>query len=84
MFGFLVGLITGTVSYSMGIIFPVVVAATGGQIEMPLVVFVFVATFTGAMFIPMHLCLTLTVDFFKGGVASKTTSALSPPSLLFF
>lgn len=81
-FGFLVGLITGTVSYSMGIIFPVVVAATGGQIEMPLVVFVFVATFTGAMFTPMHLCLTLTVDFFKADLRKVLKMLILPEAAL--
>ncbi|QGP91325.1 hypothetical protein MGLY_06560 [Neomoorella glycerini] len=82
MFGFLVGLITGTVSYSMGIIFPVVVAAAGGQIDMPLVVFVFVAGFTGAMFTPMHLCLTLTVDFFKADLRKVLKMLILPEAAL--
>ncbi|WP_406676892.1 DUF401 family protein [Neomoorella carbonis] len=81
-FGFLVGLITGTVSYSMGIIFPLVVAAAGGQVEMALVVFVFVATFTGAMFTPMHLCLTLTVDFFKADLRKVLKMLILPETAL--
>lgn len=82
IFGFLVGLITGTVSYSMGIIFPVVVVAAGGQIGIPLAVFVFVAGFTGAMFTPMHLCLTLTVDFFQADLRKVLRMLILPEAAL--
>jgi hypothetical protein len=82
LFGLLVGLITGTVSYSMGIIFPVVLAAAGGQVDIPLAVFVFVAGFTGAMFTPMHLCLTLTVDFFQADLRRVLRLLLLPEAAL--
>ncbi|WP_258358534.1 DUF401 family protein [Moorella sulfitireducens] len=82
IFGLLVGLITGTVSYSMGIIFPVVVAATGGQVSMPLAVFVFIAGFTGAMFTPMHLCLSLTVDFFHADLRQVLRMLVLPEAAL--
>ncbi|MBC7325199.1 MAG: DUF401 family protein, partial [Moorella sp. (in: Bacteria)] len=82
IFGLLVGIITGTVSYSMGIIFPVVVAATGGQVSMPLAVFVFIAAFTGAMFTPMHLCLSLTVDFFRADLRQVLRMLVLPEAAL--
>ncbi|MEW8959597.1 MAG: DUF401 family protein [Moorella sp. (in: firmicutes)] len=82
IFGLLVGIITGTVSYSMGIIFSVVVAATGGQVSMPLAVFVFIAGFTGAMFTPMHLCLTLTVDFFRADLRQVLRMLVLPEAAL--
>ncbi|HHW54582.1 MAG: DUF401 family protein [bacterium] len=82
IFALLVGLITGTVSYSMGIIFPVVMAATGGQISMPLAVFVFIAGFTGAMFTPMHLCLSLTVDFFRADLRQVLRMLVLPEAAL--
>lgn len=82
IFALLVGLITGTVSYSMGIIFPVVMAAAGGQITMPLAVFVFIAGFTGAMFTPMHLCLSLTVDFFRADLRQVLRMLVLPEAAL--
>jgi hypothetical protein len=82
IFALLVGLITGTVSYSMGIIFPVVMAATGGQISMPLAIFVFIAGFTGAMFTPMHLCLSLTVDFFRADLRQVLRMLVLPEAAL--
>ncbi len=53
-----------------------------GSIDIPLAVFVFVAGFTGAMFTPMHLCLTLTVDFFQADLHRVLRLLLLPEATL--
>lgn len=66
----------------MGIIFPVVVVAAGGQVDIPVAMFVFVAGFTGAMFTPMHLCLTLTIDFFQADLRRVLWLLILPEAAL--
>jgi len=65
LISFMAGLMTGLTLAYVGIAFPFVVAASGGQVSIPLAVFVFIAGFTGYMLTPVHLCLVLTVDYFK-------------------
>ncbi|WP_269456776.1 DUF401 family protein [Thermanaeromonas toyohensis] len=65
---FLVGMLTGLMAAFVGITFPLITASMGDQLGLPLVVFVFIAGFTGTMLSPLHLCLVLTVDFFKADV----------------
>jgi integral membrane protein (TIGR00529 family) len=65
LISFLVAYLTGQTGFYVGIAFPVVVAAMGGQVSLPLAVFVFVTGSAGTMLSPMHLCLSLTIDYFK-------------------
>lgn len=79
---FLVGMLTGlTVAY-IGIAFPIVMAAVGGQMSLPLSVFVFVTGFVGNMLTPMHLCLALTVDFFKADLRRVLRLMAGPEAAL--
>ncbi|GEA14118.1 MAG: uncharacterized protein PWR22_922 [Moorella sp. (in: firmicutes)] len=82
LISFLVGMLTGlTVAY-VGIAFPIVMTAVGGQISLPLAVFIFVAGFTGNMLTPMHLCLALTVDFFKADLRKVLRMMVGPEAAL--
>lgn len=65
MVSFLIAYLTGQTGFYVGIAFPIVVGAAGGQVSLPLAVFVFVAGSAGTMLSPMHLCLSLTIDYFK-------------------
>ncbi|QGP91452.1 hypothetical protein MGLY_07850 [Neomoorella glycerini] len=82
LISFLVGMLTGlTVAY-VGIAFPIVMAAAGGQMNLPLTVFIFIAGFTGNMLTPMHLCLALTVDFFKADLRKVLRMMVGPEAAL--
>lgn len=65
LISFIIAYLTGQTGYYVGIALPIVVAAFGGHVSVPLVVFVFVAGSAGTMLSPMHLCLSLTLDYFK-------------------
>jgi len=82
LISFLVGMLTGlTVAY-VGIAFPIVMAAMGGQMSMSLTVLVFITGFVGNMLTPMHLCLALTVDFFKADLRKVLKLMLGPETAL--
>lgn len=82
LISFLVGMLTGlTVAY-IGIAFPIVMAAVGGQMSIPLTVFVFVTGFAGNMLTPMHLCLALTVDYFKADLRRVLRLMAGPEAAL--
>ncbi|MDK2821835.1 MAG: uncharacterized protein PWP31_1800 [Clostridia bacterium] len=81
MFGFIVGLLVGTVSVASGIIYPILIAA-GGQVDLALIVLIFVAAFTGVMLTPMHLCLVLTSDYFKADLYKVLRMAVVPQMVL--
>ena len=65
---FLVVMLTGLMAAFVGITFPLIAASIGDQMSLPLVVFIFIAGFTGTMLSPLHLCLVLTIDFFKADI----------------
>lgn len=65
LISFLIAYLTGQTGFYVGIAFPLVVAAVGGNVNLPTAVFVFIAGTAGTMLSPMHLCLTLTIDYFK-------------------
>lgn len=82
LLSFLVGLLTGlTVAY-VGIVFPLVIAASGGQIDLPLAALIFVTGFAGNMLTPMHLCMALTVDFFKADLQKVLRMIAGPEATL--
>lgn len=74
----LVGMLTGLMVAFVGITFPLVAGVTGGQLSLPLAVFVFVAGFAGHMLSPFHLCLVLTVDFFKADLRKVLRMVIVP------
>ncbi|MGI9861899.1 DUF401 family protein [Moorella naiadis] len=82
LISFLVGMLTGlTVAY-IGIAFPIVMAAGGGQMSLPLTVFVFITGFVGNMLTPMHLCLALTVEYFKADLRRVLRLMAGPEAAL--
>lgn len=79
---FITGVLTGlTVAY-IGIVFPLAMAAFGGHLALPLAEFLFVTGFAGIMLSPMHLCLALTVDYFKADLRKVLRTLLGPEAAL--
>ncbi|MGB9661166.1 MAG: DUF401 family protein [Moorellaceae bacterium] len=79
---FLVGMLMGLMAAFVGITFPLIAASLGDRLTLPLVVFVFIAGFTGTMLSPLHLCLVLTVDFFKADMRKVFRMLLGPEAAL--
>ncbi len=82
MISFSIAYLTGQTGFYVGIAFPIVVAAVGGAVSLPMAVFVFVAGSTGTMLSPMHLCLSLTVDYFKADLAKILPKLIVLESIL--
>jgi len=61
--GFLTGITVGFVSISFPVIYPFLVV--NGVVDMNFLMLGFIGGFFGVMMSPMHLCLIVTVDFFK-------------------
>lgn len=79
---FLIAFLTGQTGSYIGIAFPVVVAAAGGNVSVPLVALVFMAGSAGTMLSPMHLCLSLTVDYFKSDLGKVLRMLIIPESII--
>lgn len=60
----IIGIMTGMTSAVVGITFPVVMNL-GGGIDFNLITLAYVSGSAGVMMSPMHLCFTLTTEFFK-------------------
>lgn len=80
---FLVGLLTGLTVGFVGSTFPIIVAMTGGHPDPAIVTFAFASGFAGVMLSPTHLCLLLTVRYFKADLAG-TYRLMYVPVLLVF
>jgi hypothetical protein len=80
---FLVGLLTGLTVGFVGSTFPIIVAMTGGHPDPGIITFAFASGFTGVMLSPTHLCLLLTVQYFKADLAG-TYRLMYVPVLLVF
>jgi len=80
---FIVGLLTGLTVGFVGATFPIITAMLGGAPDPGAVTFAFASGFAGVMLSPTHLCLTLTVRYFKADLAG-TYRFLYLPSLLVF
>jgi integral membrane protein (TIGR00529 family) len=80
---FLVGLLTGLTVGFVGSTFPVIVAMTGGHPDPAIITFAFASGFAGVMLSPTHLCLLLTVQYFKADLAG-TYRLMYVPVLLVF
>jgi integral membrane protein (TIGR00529 family) len=80
---FLVGLLTGLTVGFVGATFPIIMAMTGGHPQPGVVTFAFASGFAGVMLSPTHLCLTLTLQYFRADMAG-TYRYLYLPVLLVF
>lgn len=61
--GFTAGLLTGSSQGAVAITFPLVAAVSSQNVS--LAVIAYVAGFAGHMLLPAHLCLLVTLDYFK-------------------
>ncbi|WP_461388600.1 DUF401 family protein [Desulfosporosinus fructosivorans] len=82
LIAFLLAFLTGQTGSYIGIAFPIVMAATGGNVSVPLVVLVFMAGSAGTMLSPMHLCLSLTIEYFKCDLNKVLGMLVIPESIL--
>ena len=80
---FLVGLLTGLTVGFVGATFPIITAMTGGTPDAGAVTFAFASGFAGVMLSPTHLCLLLTVRYFKADLAGTYRFMLLPVFLVF-
>ncbi|MEK6744306.1 MAG: DUF401 family protein [Nitrospirota bacterium] len=80
---FLVGLLTGLTVGFVGSTFPIIVAMTGHSPDPSVITFAFASGFAGVMLSPTHLCLLLTVQYFKADLAG-TYRLMYVPVLLVF
>lgn len=80
---FFVGMITGMMVAMIGICFPLAMVAMGGDFNLTMAVLLFISGFAGTMVSPMHLCLALTVDFFKADV-KKVLQMLVVPEIVLW
>ncbi len=82
LIAFLIAFLTGQTGSYIGIAFPIIAAATGGQVNVHLAVLVFMAGSAGTMLSPMHLCLSLTIDYFKADLTKVIRMLIIPESIL--
>ena len=78
---FLVGLLTGLTVGFVGAAFPIITALYVGAPPPEAVTFAFACGFAGVMLSPTHLCLVLTVRYFKADMA-QTYRLLYAPVLI--
>jgi hypothetical protein len=80
---FLVGILTGISSATVGICFPVLLPFMEVQNEVNLnyAMFAYVGAYIGMMISPVHLCLVVTKDYFKADLA-KIYKLLALPLLI--
>jgi hypothetical protein len=78
-----VGLLTGLTVGFVGATFPIITAMMGGHPDPATVTFAFASGFAGVMLSPTHLCLLLTLQYFKADMAG-TYRLLYLPTVLVF
>lgn len=74
-----VGMLTGLVQACIGVSFPLVMAVV--QPNIGYVMLAYVAGVVGVMISPVHLCLILTIEYFKADFM-RSYKPLFPPSML--
>lgn len=80
---FLVGLLTGLTVGFVGATFPLVTALFGGHPDPSAITFAFASGFAGVMLSPTHLCLVLTMRYFKADMAGTYRLLYLPTALVF-
>jgi integral membrane protein (TIGR00529 family) len=80
---FIVGLLTGLTVGFVGATFPIMTAMMGGHPDPGAVTFAFASGFAGVMLSPTHLCLLLTIRYFKADLAGTYRLMYLPVFLVF-
>jgi len=80
---FIVGLVTGLTVAFVGATFPIIMAMYGGAPDLGAITFAFASGFAGVMLSPTHLCLVLTVQYFKADLAGTYRLMYIPVLLVF-
>jgi integral membrane protein (TIGR00529 family) len=80
---FLVGLLTGLTVGFVGATFPIIMAMLGGDPDPASITFAFASGFAGVMLSPTHLCLLLTLKYFKADMAGTYRLIYLPVLLVF-
>ncbi len=81
---FFLGLLTGVNHAYVGISFPLLLPIFGVENpDMVLVLFAYVSGFVGILLSPAHLCLVLTLDFFKADLRDVYKILLWPTVVIF-
>ena len=80
---FIVGLLTGLTVGFVGATFPIITAMMGGHPDAATVTFAFASGFAGVMLSPTHLCLLLTIQYFKANMAGTYRLMYLPVLLVF-
>lgn len=80
---FLAGLLTGLTVGFVGATFPIITAMMGGHPDAATITFAFASGFAGVMLSPTHLCLLLTVQYFKADLAGTYRLMYLPVVLVF-
>ena len=80
---FLVGILTGISSATVGICFPVLLPfmVVQNEVNLNYAMFAYVGAYIGMMISPVHLCLVVTKDYFKADLA-KIYKLLALPILI--
>lgn len=80
---FLVGILTGISSATVGICFPVLLPfmVVQNEVNLNYAMFAYVGAYIGMMLSPVHLCLVVTKDYFKADLA-KIYKLLALPLLI--
>ncbi len=79
---FIVGLLTGLTVGFVGATFPIIVTLLGSSPDVGAVTFAFASGFAGVMLSPTHLCLLLTIRYFKADMASTYRFMYLPVALV--
>jgi uncharacterized protein len=80
---FIVGLLTGLTVGFVGATFPIITAMMGGHPDLGAYTFAFASGFAGVMLSPTHLCLLLTIKYFKADMAGTYRLIYLPVLLVF-
>jgi len=80
---FIVGLLTGLTVGFVGATFPIITAMLGGHPDPATVTFAFASGFAGVMLSPTHLCLLLTIRYFKADMAGTYRLMYLPVFFVF-
>jgi integral membrane protein (TIGR00529 family) len=81
---FFLGLLTGVNHAYVGISFPILLPILGsGNPDMVLVMFAYVSGFVGILLSPAHLCLCLTLDYFKADLRDVYKILVWPTVVIF-
>jgi len=80
---FIVGLLTGLTVGFVGATFPIIMAMLGPNPDPGAITFAFASGFAGVMLSPTHLCLLLTLRYFKADMAQTYRMMYVPIVLVF-